>query len=169
MKKLLFALPLIISFSLLINLQGQAQDYNTAIGLRGGPGYGLTIKQFVSEKAALEGIVSPLWDGFLITALYEKHGLLFRKVNRLRYYGGGGGHVGFWNYDSNFNSNNPWVNEKVNETVVGVDLIIGLEYTFKEFPFNIGVDWKPMLNLVNDGSIWFNDIAFSLRLVPGKI
>lgn len=168
MKKNKILLPAIFCFLFLLSLQARAQDYRTGIGLRGGPGYGLTLKQFVSATHALEAIVSPRWEGYLITALYEKHALAF-KANRLKYYGGAGGHVGFWNYHSNYNSNNPWVGRNEKETVIGVDLVLGIEYTFTNLPFNIGVDWKPMLNLVNDGSFRADDIAFSLRFIPGNM
>lgn len=168
MRKLKILLPALFCCFFLISLQAHAQDYRTGIGLRGGPGYGLTIKQFVSATHALEGIVSPRWEGYLITALYEKHAITF-DVNRLKYYGGAGGHVGIWNYQNNYNSNNPWVRRNERQTVVGVDLILGIEYTFTNLPFNIGVDWKPMLNLYNDGSFRADDIAFSLRFIPGNM
>lgn len=168
MKKLKFTLFSVFVFLFCQPSTILAQDYSTAIGLRGGPGYGLTIKQFTSSNKALEGIVSPLWEGFLLTGLYEKHAPLF-KANRLNYYGGIGFHAGLWNYSRKNYNNNPWVSRYENQIVAGVDLILGLEYTFKELPFNVGVDWKPMLNLINDGSIWYKDIAVSLRFVPGNM
>ena len=168
MKKIKLSLFLFFILWLGINLQLSAQDYSTGIGLRGGPGYGVTIKHFTSSNKALEGIVSPLWDGFLLTGLYEKHAPLF-KATRLKYYGGIGLHVGFWDYSRKNNRNNPWVFHDENEIVAGVDLILGMEYTFKVLPFNLGVDWKPMLNLINDGSIWYKDIAVSLRFIPGHM
>lgn len=168
MNKLKIVILAVFSFFSLLTTEVEAQDYKTALGLRGGPGYGVTIKHFVSPAGALEGIVSPRWNGVVLTALYEKHAVAF-DAKRLKYYGGGGAHVGLWNYRENRNSNNPWVNDYDNHTVVGVDLVLGIEYTFGFIPFTIGVDWKPMLNLINDGSIWFNDVAFSLRFIPGNI
>ena len=49
---------------------GQAQDYNTGIGLRGGLSNGLTIKHFISSNTALEGIISTRWRGLELTGLY---------------------------------------------------------------------------------------------------
>lgn len=165
-KKLIPAVSLLFLF--LFSSPLAAQDYKTGIGIRGGPGYGLTIKQFVGEKSALEGILSPLWGGFLFTGLYEKHARLF-NAKGLNYYGGIGGHVGYWNYENNYRDNNPWFNRREKVVVGGIDLILGVEYTFSFIPFTAAVDWKPMLNLINDGSLWFDDIAFSLRFVPGHL
>lgn len=47
------------------------QDYNTGIGLRAGYSNGLTIKHFIGERNAVEGIISSRWQGFNITGLYE--------------------------------------------------------------------------------------------------
>ena len=72
-----------------------AQDYNTGIGLRAGFYNGLTVKHFISQKIALEGLLSSRWRGFEITGLYEIHNQAF-NTDRLNWYIGFGGHVGFW-------------------------------------------------------------------------
>lgn len=158
----------LLTVFLLSVVSGNAQDYKTGIGIRGGPGYGLTVKHFVSPESALEAIVSPLWGGFLFTGLYEKHARVF-NAKGLNYYGGIGGHVGYWNYENNYQSNNPWFDNRQKNVVGGIDLVLGIEYTFSFIPFTAAVDWKPMLNLINDGSLWFDDVAFSLRFVPGNL
>lgn len=58
MRKLLITLTLVFGISALVS----AQDYNTAIGFRGGPYLGLTVKHFVGEKAAVEGLFSTRWQ-----------------------------------------------------------------------------------------------------------
>ena len=158
----------IFAVILLTATAGQAQDYKTGIGLRGGPGYGITIKHFTSNKSALEGIISPRWRGIMFTGLYEKHAVAF-DLKRMKYYGGIGGHIGFYNYENQNSNNNPWFDSGDSHTVAGADLILGIEYTFSFIPFNIGVDWKPALNLWGDDSFWFHDVAFSLRFTPGNM
>ena len=54
-----------------------AQDYNTGIGLRGGLSSGLTVKHFIGEKTAIEGLLATRWKGFNITGLYEIHNQSF--------------------------------------------------------------------------------------------
>ncbi len=169
MKKIIFVpLALLIIITLGLLNPAKAQDYSTGIGLRGGPGYGVTIKHFTSPDKAVEGIISPLWEGIMVTALYEKHAPLF-KASRLNYYGGIGFHGGYWDYSNKNFDNNPWVSRRHKEIIAGMDLILGIEYTFKALPFSIGADWKPMLNLINDGSLWYKDIAISLRFIPGNM
>ncbi len=62
---------------------------------------GLTVKHFISQRSALEGLLSTRWRGFEITGLYEVHNNAF-DVERLNWYFGGGGHIGFWNGDNTY-------------------------------------------------------------------
>jgi hypothetical protein len=140
-------------------LFGNAQDYNTGIGLRGGFANGLTIKHFVSNKAAVEGIIASRWRGLELTGLYEIHNQAF-QTERLKWYIGFGGHVGFWNGD-----NAKWGNAGTSYTVIGLDGILGLEYSFVEVPFNISIDWKPALNFYGYSGFWADGGAISFRYI----
>ncbi|MFO7756789.1 MAG: hypothetical protein R6V34_12495 [Bacteroidales bacterium] len=155
MKKLGFTILLTlfaISFS-------NAQDYNTGIGLRGGLANGVTIKHFVSSNTAFEGIISSRWRGLQLTGLYEIHGRAF-KTERLNWYAGFGGHLGFWNGDYT-----NWGEPGDSYTVVGIDGILGLEYNFTEVPINLSVDWKPAFNLIGYTGFWADGGAFSIRYI----
>jgi hypothetical protein len=155
MKKLTFVLLI----ALFLGLKSNAQDYNTGIGLRGGWGTGLTVKHFLGENKAVEGIFDSRWHGFSVTGLYEIHNQAF-SVNRLNWYYGVGGHIGFWDgqYYRNHNNN-------TNYTVIGVDGILGLEYNFEEIPFNIGIDWKPAFNLTDSSGFYGDGGAISIRYI----
>lgn len=155
MKRLL----LLISASFLFVCSASAQDntYKTAAGIRAGLAAGLTIKHFTTERGALEGIVSSRWGGVNITGLYEIHDIAFDEPG-LRWYYGFGGHVGFWDGDRN-----PWFDDNETHTVVGVDLILGIEYTIPGSPVNLSLDWKPAVNLVGDSGFLADDVALSLR------
>jgi hypothetical protein len=155
MKKLLFTLFIVTSLSALT----QAQDYNTGIGLRGGWASGLTVKHFLSGKSAVEGILDSRWKGFSVTGLYEIHQQAF-DVSRLNWYYGVGGHIGFWNGE-----NVSWADNHNNYTIVGIDGILGLEYNFKEIPFNLSIDWKPAFNLAGYSGFWGDGGAISLRYI----
>jgi hypothetical protein len=153
MKKILFSL-----FFVFVITQAKAQDYNTGIGLRGGWFSGLTVKHFIGESSALEGLLETRWKGFNITGLYEKHKRF--PVRRFYWYYGFGGHIGFWN-----GGDVSWINETNNQTIIGIDGIIGIEYNFREVPFNISLDWKPAINLVGYSSFWGDNGAFSVRYI----
>ena len=137
-----------------------AQDYNTGTGLRAGFSNGLTIKHFISAKSALEGILASRWRGFEITGLYEIHNQAF-NTERLKWYVGFGGHIGFWNGDNT----KRWGTPGTKYTVIGIDGILGLEYSFTEIPVNISIDWKPSYNFSGYSGLWADGGAFSLRYI----
>jgi len=137
-----------------------AQDYKTGIGLRGGLSNGLTVKHFIKENTALEGILSTRWSGFNITGLYEINNRGAFDVNRLNWYYGAGAHIGFWDSDAS------WAAEDHGAyTVIGIDGILGIEYNFEAIPLNLSLDWKPAINLIGYTQSWFDEVALSLRFI----
>lgn len=140
-------------------MQASAQDYKTGIGLRAGFASGLTIKHFLDSKKAIEGIFDSRWHGFSVTGLYEVHARAF-DTNRLNWYYGLGGHIGFW--DTKYKN---WGDNSGNYTIVGIDGILGLEYNFEEIPFNLSIDWKPAFNVIGYSGFWGDGGALSLRYI----
>jgi hypothetical protein len=155
MKKLVLTLTFAVCFLAFVD----AQDYNTGIGLRGGLYNGLTVKHFLGSKAAVEGILASRWRGLEITGLYEMHNRL-ADVDRLNWYYGIGGHIGFYNSDYT-----TWGDINTDYTVIGIDLILGLEYNFSAVPINISIDWKPAFNLVGYSRFWGDGGALSVRYI----
>ncbi|MGM0532122.1 MAG: hypothetical protein ACQER7_12310 [Bacteroidota bacterium] len=155
MKKIIITCLIAFSFASI----SSAQDYNTGIGVRGGFFSGLTVKHFISQNSALEGIVSSRWNGFNLTGLYEIHSRAF-NAERLNWYYGFGGHVGFWDGDDV-----GWGDQGNSYTVLGVDGILGLEYNFREVPINLSIDWKPAFNIVGNKGLWAEGGAFSIRYI----
>jgi len=149
-------LILIFFFGLLA--VSKSQDYTNGIGLRGGLPYGITFKHFLSDKNAVEGILSTRWGGFRITALYEIHEPT-KQYPGLKWFYGVGAHAGFWDDRS------PFVNDPDSQAILGIDGILGLEYTFDEIPLNLGIDWIPSFNLIGDTSWGKLLIGVSARYV----
>ena len=139
----------------------KGQDYNTGIGLRGGFDYGLTVKHFISDKSALEFLLASRWRGFEVTGLYEVHNQI-GDVDRFKWFYGFGAHIGFWNGDY---THDYWGYPGTNYTVVGLDGILGLEYSFKEVPINLSLDWKPALNFIGYTGFWADGGALSIRFI----
>ncbi|MRT94587.1 hypothetical protein [Ancylomarina sp. 16SWW S1-10-2] len=154
MKKLL-----LIACLFSMGLLAQAQDYDTAIGIRAGSANGLTIKHFIKNDVALEGIISSRWQGLNLTGLYEIHAKAFNEPGFNWYYGFGA-HLGFWDGDDAH-----WGDDDKNYTVLGLDGIVGLEYNISEIPINLSVDWKPALNLIGYTGLWGDGFALSVRYV----
>ncbi len=158
MIKRIFLTLLISTLFLLGKVEAQ-RDYATAIGARVSPSSGLTVKTFINDKSAFEGILSTRWRGVLITGLYELHQNAFQSTN-FNFYYGIGAHVGWWNTDK---YKHPWWDDKTDHTVFGIDGIIGLEYTFDEIPFNLSLDWKPMMTFVDYSGFTADEVGFSVR------
>lgn len=138
-----------------------AQDYRTGVGLRAGSPAGLTVKHFISNRTAIEGLLATRWGGFVITGLFEAH-RPFADVDQLKWYYGLGAHIGFWNGSYN---RSYWGDPNTAYTVVGIDGILGIEYSFTEIPLNIGLDWKPAFNIVGYSGVWADGAAFSIRYI----
>ena len=80
-------------------------------------------------------------------------------VDHLNWYYGGGAHIGFWN------GNSSWGERDRAYTIIGIDGIIGIEYNFTEAPINIGLDWKPAINLTGYTGFWGDGGALSVRYI----
>jgi hypothetical protein len=155
MRKVIITLFLTIIFI----VTASAQDYNTSLGLRAGVPYGVTVKHFFDKYDALEGIVAARYQGLVITGLWEREGWTGHYPG-LNWYWGAGAHVGFWNEGTN-----PNIESTYNGAVFGVDGVLGLEYTFDDFPLNLSLDILPTVNLL--GSTGWGGIngALSIRYV----
>ena len=159
MKKLLLCFLVIGTFT---TFKTSAQSYTNAIGARLGFTQGITFRHFLHEEAAIEGILSTRWNGFLLTGLYEVHKQLSGELN---WFYGGGAHIGYW---SNPPARVRGDHIRDSYTVVGVDFILGLDFTFPDIPINLSLDWKPAINLINgniigDGPFWIDGGALSIR------
>lgn len=157
MKKIVMVCLFMICLGSII----KAQDYRTGIGLRGGFESGLTVKHFTHEKSAFEFILASRWRGFEVTGLYEVHNQ-FADVERLKWFVGFGAHVGFWNGNYTYRY---WGEQGTTYTVVGIDGILGLEYSFTEVPISLGLDWKPAFNFIGYSGFWADGGALSIRYI----
>ncbi|HEX3024956.1 MAG TPA: hypothetical protein VHP12_07075 [Chitinophagaceae bacterium] len=115
--------------------------YKTAVGIKVYPG-ALDIKHFIKPNVAVEGLAYFWQYGFRTTALYEIHGNI-NSVEGLKYYIGGGAHVGFYN--------DRWAVDyptRQNGASIGIDGVLGLDYKIQGAPIDVSFDWQPSFNLV---------------------
>lgn len=146
MKKVL--LLVVLAFAV---TTGFSQDYNWAVGVRGGTiSSGLTVKNKINASTAIEGILSiPYDDGFMVTALYEKFVPVIADGFNLYY--GGGAHIGSWGYDNKFR--------------FGIDGIVGLEYKINNAPIAFSIDYKPSLDIISDTEFHLGGFALGVKFV----
>ncbi len=153
LRKLALTLALLLALQLSLAPQAAAQsDYNFGIGLKiGSPLGGITGKLFFTDRSAVELLVQGGSYGVGVTALYE-YNVPFAANPSLHWYFGGGGHFAM----GRENVYNPYADGYYSTFCIGVDGVLGLEYVFENYPFSIGVDAIPLINL-NDGfSAWWN-------------
>lgn len=159
MKKLVILLAFFAI--VLAGSQDLKAQYNTGIGARLGPYLGLTIKHNFDQNSALEAIVEARYRGMFITGLYEYH-IPLEAVDGLRLYVGGGAHIGYWSRAVG----NTIYGSVERGAFVGIDGILGLEYTFDSAPINISLDYKPAYNFAYRNYGWgYDNGALSIRYV----
>lgn len=159
----------ILTVSLFLFFTGNiySQDYNTAIGVRGGGTSGITVKHFTSESNAIEGILGFGPHFFSVTGLLEKHKRAF-DAEGLNWYYGFGGHISFyddrWGYDSGYRG--VYRNYGGAALGIGVDGIVGLEYKIPPIPVAVSLDVKPFVEVNTEGGVGFDpDPGLGIKVV----
>jgi hypothetical protein len=137
--KIITIVALFVGFA----VTAQAQDYNSAIGLRLGYPVSVSYKNFLGGGSnAIEvfaGFRSYAGYGwFNIGGLYQVHKPI-GGAEGLSWYFGGGASAFFWNYDSGF----VFGDEDDSSFSLGLLGNLGLDYKFSGAPINISLDWVP--------------------------
>ncbi len=150
MKKVFMSLAIIVALTTMTaKAQELSNSYSTALGLKvWGDGGGVTLKHFIYNNHALEGIAYFWNGGTRLTGLYEFH-FDFVGAPGLKWYIGPGAHVGFYNsryYDQRY-PNGPY---PATRSFVGIDGVLGLDYKFTGAPINLSLDWQPSFEFGSD-------------------
>ena len=112
--------------------QNMGREYTTALGVKVLDGAGITLKHFIKQNRALEGIAY-FWNrGVRITGLYELH-FDINGASGLKWYIGPGAHLGI--YNNNYRDGDG--------AFVGIDGVLGLDYKINKAPLNLSLDWQP--------------------------
>lgn len=136
---------LLLIAAVMISSAASAQYYDWAIGVRGGVNATqLSVKHVFNNSNAVEALAglgySKHGSGFNFTALYEWNVPII--ANGLNLYYGAGAHVGGWTYKSGHSEG------KNNGFNLGLDAIVGLEYSLKVAPLAFSLDYKPRLDFL---------------------
>ena len=136
-----------------------AQSYNTALGMRLGTDYGVSVKQRIAKKTSLEAIIqsSLQREEAQVTLLGEQHLPLISR--RFNVYAGGGLHKGWVTREGT--ESNP-----VYKDPFGLSLIAGIEFTLGRL--NVSYDFKPAVNLTGGRHTIYSQTGVSLRYVVAK-
>ena len=136
-----------------------AQSYNTALGMRLGTDYGVTIKQRVAKTTSLEAIIqsSLQREEAQISLLAEQHFPLVSR--RFNVYAGGGLHKGWVTRDGT-------EEDPIYKDPFGLSLIAGIEASLGRL--NVSYDFKPAINLSGGKHTIYSRTGVSLRYVIVK-
>ena len=136
MRTLIFIVACLFVFT------GQAQQYSTAIGFKGGFSYnggaGINAKHFLGGSSAVEISLGGGSRHIWLQGLYERNQDLTHGVE---WYYGFGGDIGLFTnggYDTQYSSG----------LFIGIDGVVGVEYTFEDFPLNLALDTGPTLRVI---------------------
>lgn len=120
--------------------QNESSSYKTALGVKvWNNGGGVSLKHFVGNNNALEGIGYFWGNGARFTGLYEFH-FDIEGAPGLKWYVGPGVHVGFYNNGYYYDDLG---RRHGSNTYMGIDGVLGLDYKFTGVPINLSIDWQP--------------------------
>ena len=136
-------------------LATNSSSYSTAVGFRAGETSGLTIKHFMGDQNALEGILGVWYHGFSATLLYERHSQAF-SASGLNWYYGLGGHATMYSSNRYYHYHGRHRHDRYHSGSfgVGVDGVFGLEYKIPKAPIAFSLDVKPYFEVISSGGIW---------------
>jgi len=119
-----------------------SQSYTTAAGLKGAyyfnGGAALNVKHFLGSNNAIEACLGGGSRHIWLQGLYERNNEL---THGLEWYYGFGADLGVF-------TNGGYVAEYSSGLFMGVDGVVGIEYTFEVFPLNLALDTGPSLRLL---------------------
>ncbi|MFK7798119.1 MAG: hypothetical protein AB8E82_11745 [Aureispira sp.] len=160
---------LVLALSWIAHATVAQSSYKTGIGLRLGPTYGFTVKHFINNKLAFEGLVSSRyygsnsngWNrnrGATFTGLLEWH-FPIGNIQGFNWFVGGGLHLGVL---EGYNNHPVYYDNRL-YLMIGLDAIGGIEYTLPNAPITFQADVKPSIHIIEYVGVWWDEIALSVR------
>ena len=140
-------------------------DVGLAAGVRVGYPWGLSVKAFVTDEVALEGIAGfqPFWGSpYRATDLrlggFYHYDLELREdgLEPLQLMFGASAGLRFWRYDDDFFFG-PGDRDGVADVTLGLRAHVGAQYAFDDLPLELTFDVGPGLGF---GDLWINRFLF---------
>lgn len=157
----------ILIFLLLISIQAAGQDLMHSAGIRGGVTSGLTYRAYLNPELAYEAMLSFRGEGLQFTIVRQKfEPALWNLSDGFFLTYGYGGHLGFTNTNTHRHLYKTihYTGRKFSP-LLGLDGYLGIEYHIPGVPVQVGLDYKPFLELslyqFFTMTAW--DLAFTLK------
>lgn len=148
-----------------------SQVYEKQVGIRLGVTSGISGKVIKDDRTAIEGLLGFRDGGIQMNVLLESyHPLIKTNTTHWMMYFGGGGHVG---YVDGYNRVRRWSNtsgyyyeeQRISGPVIGIDGVIGTDYTFNKVPITLTIEFKPYLEFQDFQHFQVNfwDFGFGIK------
>jgi hypothetical protein len=148
-----------------------SQIYEKQVGLRLGVTSGISGKVIKNDRTAIEGLFGFRDGGLQLAVLLESyHPIIKTNTTHWMMYFGGGGHIG---YVDGYNRVRRWSNtsgyyyeeQRIAGPVIGIDGVIGTDYTFNKVPITLTLEFKPFLELQDFRKFKVNfwDVGFGIK------
>ena len=148
-----------------------SQVYEKQVGLRLGVTSGFTGKVIKNDRAAIEGLLGFRDGGIQFLVLLESyHPIIKTNTTHWMMFFGGGGHMG---YVDGYNKVKRWSNtsgyyyeeQRISGPVLGIDGVIGTDYTFNKVPITLTIEFKPYIELQDFRQFRVNfwDFGFGIK------
>ncbi len=157
----------LLILSIFLDLTCMAQNYTRDAGVRLGTLPAITYRHYNHEIQAFEIISSVSWRSLRFTFLKEKvQPALLQFSENIQFVYGFGAHVGF-DYTNHYRIffRTYEIGEWKMSPLFGLDAYLALEYRFREFPFTVGLDYKPFFEFSTTRIfyIFLDDTSISLK------
>ncbi len=153
--KRIFTIGFSVAMLFLAGNRADAQNYNSAIGVRVGSYTGVNFKTFLSANNAVDLNLSVRdkndYKRIFFTGLYEVHNSIGGAPG-LKWYYGAGGTLGSWRYKKDNG-----------QLFLSVDGVLGLDYKLTGAPLNLALDWRPRFELTPGTDILTDDVGLAIR------
>lgn len=141
------------------------QELKQAVGLRGGLTSGFEYRFYTGPSNSIKLLLGTN-SGLRFHGIYEFHKPnLFLFTDQLTLFYGVGMHGGYENWDKKYvHENTSWYDSRT-AFVMGIDGIMGIEYTFIETPLSVGMESKPYFDIFGRNMFHFEpfDFAFTVK------
>jgi hypothetical protein len=148
-------------------LTSRAQHYTRDLGFRAGAFFGPTYRQYFNDEEYLEAMAQFNGRSFRVILLKQYSHPSFHKFSEnLQFLYGFGLHAGVKSTDEyHVFSRTYYYGDYRTSPVFGLDGYMGMEYRFPDFPFLVGIDFKPFFEYSVNQYFDMNmfDFAFILK------
>lgn len=144
----------------------RGQGFNQAFGIRGGYSSGFEYRHYMNDLNSYKLLLSARNQDVKLHALKEFHKYdLFDFAYQIVFYYGFGIHGGFESWETVRYENNIRREVSNSSVIVGLDVLMGLEYVFDVAPVSAGIEVKPFFDVLghNNFDLIPYDFAFTVK------